>query len=202
MTLLCIRYIMTAAENEPYLLETTKETCTPESIRDPFLVYAVETLFVHARLSGPEIKREVYWFQLYISNTNYHQAFVKLSGYLNGELIQSPHIIHYLAAYGVTNLLEYIDFVNASNRNRLDVSLETFWHHTKGKLRDLLSSSKSTPILLIREPIDATNHHGDTILHFAAFGNSHGYLKLRRTHSSEVDIRNEFGQTPLHIASQ
>ena len=177
----------------------------------PYLRYAAESWFIHAResvgVSGNEFCDDSShdWFQHQFFETSdiIRKPWIELCGDLRMEVLageQTP--LHIAVCLGLAPLVEKAlsEFTKGMNSNWSPLHLAAKF--ISGAYKILID--KSEPFLLT-----VPDHDGNTPLHEASISGHASMLKAlvkklagHRTYNTEINKRNHSGNTPLHLAFQ
>ena len=177
----------------------------------PYLRYAAESWFIHARQSIEFSKNGFCdnsthdWFrhQFFETNDVIRKPWIALCGDSRMEILageQTP--LHIAVCLGLVPLVEKAlsEFTNETNSNWSPLHLAAKF--ISGAYRILIN--KSEPSLLT-----VPDHDGNTPLHEAAISGHSSMLKAlakqlarHRTYRTEINKKNNSGNTPLHLAFQ
>jgi len=177
----------------------------------PYLRYAAESWFIHARQSIEVSKKKFCddsihdWFQHQFFETNdaVRKPWIALCGDSRMEILageQTP--LHMAVCLGLMPLVEKAlsEFTKGTNSNWSPLHLAAKF--ISGAYKILID--KSEPSLLT-----VPDHDGNTPLHEAAISGHSSMLKAlvkklagHRTYGTEINKKNHSGNTPLHLAFQ
>ena len=177
----------------------------------PFLRYAAESWFIHARRSI-EISKDNFcddsahnWLQYQFFETSdiIRNPWIELCGDLRMEVLAGEQTsLHIIACLGLMPLVEkaLLDFTKGKNRNCS--LLRRVACFMSGAYKILINKSESSFLIV-------PDGDGNTPLDNAGISRRWSMLKAlvkqfagRRVYSSEINKKNHTGNTPLHLAYQ
>ena len=177
----------------------------------PYLRYAAESWFIHARQSIEVSNTKFFddsthdWFQHHFFETSdvIRKPWIALSGNPRMEILagqQTP--LHIAVCLGLMPLVEKAlsEFTKRTSNNWSPIHLAAKF--ISGAYKILIA--KSEPSFLT-----VPDHDGNTPLHEAAISGHSSMLKAlvkklarHKTYSTVINQKNHFGNTPLHLAFQ